>query len=421
MSLNLRQLLSNNKNIVSNFSYMAILEILVLISPLLTYPYLVRVLGSELYGWVITAQITASYANILIDFGFNRVSAKHVAANRDNLGELSKVFSSVTFLRFMLWIVSFILYMGIVMLIPAYREQLILFLFSYGLTLSSVLFPNFYFQGIEQMKHITVINVLTRLVFVLATFLIITRPEQYIYVPLLWSTGYFLGGMYSMYIIMLRHKIRFVTPSIADYKFHLRETTPIFLSDVMLNVKDKFSYNLMGGMLGMSDVVIYDVGTKIVNLLTKPTSIFSVVMFPSMSRNPDVKKTKRIMGVLFLMSILMVAVVYCFLPQIVKLFINEYIDLFPLRIYLMVPLFTGLSYYIPSSVFVAFGRNRYVLYSTIFSSCSYAVLLLIMWFGGFLTSVMNFIILTVASYFMETLFRLFLSYNIFKTHTGNNQ
>ncbi|MDE5793903.1 MAG: oligosaccharide flippase family protein, partial [Muribaculaceae bacterium] len=316
-----------NKTILSNFSYLAILEIFFLFAPLITYPYLVRTLGMDLYGWVITAQITVSYATVLIDFGFRRISAKYVASVKSDIIELSKVVSTVIALRVMLCIITFLIYLGVIYIIPSYRSQWMLFLFSYGLTLGSALFPDFYFQGIENMRYITVINIISRLIFICSTFLIIKHSTQYVYVPLLWSAGYILGGISSLYIVFKKHKVKFIIPSLKDYKFHLKVTTPIFLSDVMLNLKNKFNYNLMGVMLGTSDVVIYDVGTKIVNLLAKPTQIFSSVIFPSMSRNPNVKKTKQIMLGLIVISIFMVAIVYVFLPYIIKLFINEAIDI----------------------------------------------------------------------------------------------
>lgn len=416
----LTSLVSRNKRIFSNFSYLAILEIFSILAPIITFPYLVRVLGKELYGWVILAQATSFYATILIDFGFRRVSAKYVAAVRNSIEELSRVVSTVMMLRVILWIATFILYMSVVYMIPSYREQWVLFLFSYGMTLNSLLLPDFYFQGIEQMRYITIVNVFTRLVFILATFILITQPYQYIYVPLTWSAGYLIGGLYSLHIVYNKHNLRFLRPGMKDYRYHLKETTPIFLSDVMLNIKDKLSYNFMGGILGMSDVVIYDIGTKMVNLLVKPTFIFSNAIFPSMSRNPDVRKTKKILGGLFLLSIVMVSVIYVFLPQIVKFFINEEIDLLPLRIYLLVPIFTGLSYYIPTGVFVVFGRNKYVLYSTIFSSCSYVIMLAVMWIGGWLTSITSFILVIVTSYIVEAIFRLYLSTRIFIEHTNNN-
>lgn len=421
MSFQPVRIIKNNKRVFSNFSYLAILEIFGLIAPLITYPYLVEVLGQELYGWVITAQITASYATILIDFGFRRISAKYVAASKDNNLELSRVVSTVVIMRLVLWVITFFIYTAIIFLIPSYRNEWILFIFSYGLTLTSALLPDFYFQGIEQMKYITIINVAARLIFIAATFIIITSPAQYIYVPLLWSIGYLLGGVYSLYVVFGKHRLKIICPTFSDYKFHLKETTPVFLSDIMLNVKDKLSYNLMGGILSMSDVVIYDIGTKITNLLSKPTSIFCNAVFPSMSRNPKINTTKKIIQSLFIVSILIVGIVYCFLPQIVKLFIHEDIDLIPLRLYLLVPIFTGLSFYIPSGVFVVFGKNKYVLYSTIFSTISYAGLLTVMWLSGWLNSVMNFILLTVTSYFVEMIFRLYLSNKIFRDHDLNKQ
>lgn len=414
--INFKLLINQNKTILSNFSYLALLEIFVLIAPLITYPYLVKVLGLDLYGWVVTGQITASYASILIDFGFRRVSAKHIATVRENIFLLSKVVSSVIVLRAVLWVIAFILYMTIIWIIPTYKERWLLFLFSYGMTFSSMLLPDFYFQGIEQMKYISFVNITTRAIFIAATFFIITTPNDYVFVPLLWSLGYIIGGAYSLYIVFGRHKIHFIFPNISDIKFHLAETAPIFFSDLMINIKDKFNYSLLGAFLGMRDVAIYDIGSKIVSLLAKPTAIFCQVIFPRVSRRPNVATTKKIMGTLLILSIIIVAIVYLFLPQIVSFFIHEKIDLLPLRLFLIVPILTGLSFYIPSAVFVAFGYNKYVLYSTIFSSVCYAVMLAIMWSLGLLTSITSFVILTVLSYFVETLFRLYLSHNIFIRH-----
>lgn len=410
-----------NKTVLSNFSYLAILEVFNLIAPLITYPYLVKVLGTDIYGWVITAQITASYASILIDFGFRRVSAKHVAQSRDDKDKMSVVVTSVMYLRGILWVVAFLLYMGVVCLIPAYRAQWLLFLVSYGLTFGNILFPDFYFQGIEQLKYVSIANLAVRAFFVAATFIVITGPADYVGVPLLWSIGYFIGGAVSIYIVYFRHGLTFTRPRLRDLRFHFKESFPIFVSDVMLNFKDKFNYNLMGAMVGMSDVVIYDVGSKIVNLLAKPTNIICQVIFPRMARKPNVRTTKRMLLGLVVLSVLMVAVVYIFLPQIVRFFIHEDIDLFAIRLYLLAPIFTGISFYIPSSVFVAFGYNKYVLYSTYFSTACYALLLLAFWGFGLLTTVTGFVLLTVSSYFTETMFRLYLSHTIFRRHNAGIQ
>ena len=134
-----------SKKIVENLSYVSILEIFVLLAPLITYPYLVRVIGKELYGFVILAQVLTSYASIIIDFGSNKVCAKHVSINRDNKEKLSEIISSVLIVRFILWFICFFIYICIVILIQDYKELFILFLITYFLTLNYVLFPQFFF------------------------------------------------------------------------------------------------------------------------------------------------------------------------------------------------------------------------------------------------------------------------------------
>ena len=69
----------SHKVLIENFSYLAFLQVFLLLYPLITYPYLVDVLGKEIYGIVLTAQMLASYASLFIDFGSNFVCAKHVS------------------------------------------------------------------------------------------------------------------------------------------------------------------------------------------------------------------------------------------------------------------------------------------------------------------------------------------------------
>lgn len=70
----------SHKVLIENFSYLAFLQVFLLLYPLITYPYLVDVLGKEIYGIVLTAQMLASYASLFIDFGSNFVCAKHVSS-----------------------------------------------------------------------------------------------------------------------------------------------------------------------------------------------------------------------------------------------------------------------------------------------------------------------------------------------------
>ena len=97
----------SHKVLIENFSYLAFLQVFLLLYPLITYPYLVDVLGKEIYGIVLTAQMLASYASLFIDFGSNFVCAKHVSINRDNKAKLSEILSNVLFVRLVIFIIFF--------------------------------------------------------------------------------------------------------------------------------------------------------------------------------------------------------------------------------------------------------------------------------------------------------------------------
>ena len=98
--MHLKKNIEKNKVLLENMSYLAILEVFILIAPLITYPFLVKSLGMEIYGLVITAQALASYASKIIDFGSNRVCAKHVSINREDKNKLSEIVNSVFFVRY---------------------------------------------------------------------------------------------------------------------------------------------------------------------------------------------------------------------------------------------------------------------------------------------------------------------------------
>ena len=90
----------NRASLVENMSYVTILQVFYVVSPLITFPYLTKVLGTELYGLIITAQVLVSYATLIINFGSDKVCAKHVAINQGNKEKQSEVLCSVFSVRF---------------------------------------------------------------------------------------------------------------------------------------------------------------------------------------------------------------------------------------------------------------------------------------------------------------------------------
>ena len=85
------------RKLVSNFSYLSLIEIINLLLPLVSYPYLIRVVGADKYGIVVFAQAIISYLIIIINFGFNVSATRRVSENRNDNHKLNIIYSSVIY------------------------------------------------------------------------------------------------------------------------------------------------------------------------------------------------------------------------------------------------------------------------------------------------------------------------------------
>lgn len=213
--------LSRNKTVLANFSYLSLLQVFTILFPLLTYPYLLRVIGLELYGVIIFAQTIINYVSLVINFGFNMSGARDVAVHKEDKVRLSQIVSSTYLCKFILWIVCLIVYLSVISIVPFFRDYYWVYLLSFLLTLNELLLPIWFFQGIEKMKYITIVNLSARLLFVAAIFLFVREREDYLLVPLLNGIGTILAGGLSLYIVLGKEKINLFMISHKGFKICL--------------------------------------------------------------------------------------------------------------------------------------------------------------------------------------------------------
>lgn len=234
--MSLKNKLQNNKRILANFSYLSILQIFTILFPLLTYPYLLRVIGLELYGVIVFAQSIITYVSLVINFGFNMSSAKEVAIYRDDLTELSRIVSTTYISKTIIWLICGIIYFSIINIYPFFQEYYWVYLLSYLLTFNELLLPTWFFQGIEKMKYITIVNLLSRLLFVIAIFLVVKEKNDYIYVPLLNGLGAIVAGCLAIYFVFNKEGIYFIPNSIKGIKEDYKRSFPLFITSVSTQI-----------------------------------------------------------------------------------------------------------------------------------------------------------------------------------------
>lgn len=195
---------------------------------------------------------------------------------------------------------------------------------------------------------------------------------------------------------------------------YIKESLTIFSTEIVTSIKDKFNYIFLASFVGTSEVVIYDLGAKFTGMLVKPITILSKVFFPKIAKERNILLSEKTALSSFILMVFVILCFNLFLPFIVKLFIPETINLTPLRIFSLAPLFLSVSSFLATNSIIALGFNKYIFYSIIVTTMVYFTCLGIFYFSNSLNTVTAFVVVAVVSYLAELIYRVFIAKKIKK-------
>jgi len=210
------------KRLTGNFFSLSILQALNYILPLITLPYLVRVLGPEKYGLISFAQAFIAYFTILTDYGFGLSATREISINRENKEKASEIFSSVMIIKIFLGVLSFVI-LGLVLLsVPKFGNEWLLYIFTFG-TVWQYSLSGMVFSRNREYEWITILNVIARGIFTVCIFIFIHSESDYLNVAIINSLGSIVAGIISLIIVFKNFKVKFVLPKFESIKYQLKE------------------------------------------------------------------------------------------------------------------------------------------------------------------------------------------------------
>jgi PST family polysaccharide transporter len=274
----------DKKRLFSNFFSLSILQLFSYILPLLTLPYLVRVLGVDTFGLVIFAQAFIVFLNVLVDYGFNLSSTREVAINRLNQEKVDEIFSSVMTVKFFLIIVAFIFLTVITFSFEQFTKDWGLYYLTFLAVIGQALFPIWYFQGMEKMKYITIVNISSKLLFTLLIFVFIQNESDYIYVPIINGLGIISGGILSLVILRKKFNQRFLIQSSKTLIAYFKESSPFFFSRFSSVGYSNGNTLLAGLILSPTFVAYYYLADKVISVVITMFDPVIQTIYPYLSK-----------------------------------------------------------------------------------------------------------------------------------------
>ncbi|WP_370005354.1 oligosaccharide flippase family protein [Methanothermobacter sp. KEPCO 2] len=364
--------------LAENFLSLSTLQVLVYILPFITLPYLTRVLGVYNYGLVNFAIAFNTYFLILTDYGFNLSAVREISMNRDDPERISEIFSSVMIIKGVLAVISFSILLALVFMIPRFTATWPIFIFAFGLVVGNVISPTWFYQGMERMKYITLLNVLTNVIFVAAIFLFIKKSSDYLYVPLFQALGTITAGVISQWIIRTRFNVKFHLPPWRTVYEAFRDSTQFFLSRVSVSVYTSSNSFFLGLFAGNTAVGYYSAAEKLYVAAQGLYSPLMQVTYPYMAKTRNKIFHRRVLRYSLILNTILCAGIIIFAPTIIGiLFGAQYMPSVNVLRLLAVALMVVIPSILLGYPFLAvLGQQRYANGSVMIGSVAHLLMLL---------------------------------------------
>lgn len=284
------------KNVIKNTIMLYGLSIAKIVFPLITLPYLTRVLTLNSYGVVAYVKSVMQYMQIFVDFGFLLSGTKSIVEARENKKILGKVTGNILLSRIVLSGISFVFLLLLTIIIPLLRENWLFTFLSYVPVLLSVFLFDYLFRGIEQMKIITVRFVAMKGLAAMLTFIVVKGDSGIIWIPMLDIMGSFIAIILVL-ISIKKLGIKIELGIIRDALKRLEESAVYFVSNMATTAFGALNTVLIGAFLPTMQVAYWSVCLQIISAIQTMYNPIIDGIYPEMVKNKDFKLIKSILKI----------------------------------------------------------------------------------------------------------------------------
>lgn len=286
------KILQSNRQVLHNMTWIGVLQFANYLIPLLIIPYIVRVLGVEIFGKVSYAQNIITYLTIFVNYGFEYSATQEIAINKDNKNKLRSIFWAVIRFKTFLLLITFIIWGILCLYFSKVEEDRLLYFYGMLINIGIVLFPTWFFQGIEKMSKMTIFNFLIKALGAIFIVLLIHTSADYRIYLLIPSVSYIIIGVIAFYYVIKKYELFPIHKETLIKKQVVRKGFPIFLNNIFSTLYTVAGMTILGFYISDQQLGIYSGAYKIIIAVIMLTSIpISIALFPVMSRkfNESVK------------------------------------------------------------------------------------------------------------------------------------
>jgi PST family polysaccharide transporter len=298
---------SDRKSLFQNFIALFILQISNYALPLIVLPFLTRVLLPDGYGELAWSQYVVQFLIMITDFGFNFSATRQISIHQNDKEKIARIFTAVMVIKFLLLSFSCILvYAWIQMAEFDFYTSTLLWV-SVLSAAGNVFFPVWFFQGMEKMKWITIINVFFKLIYAIMIFLLIKDPGDVIPAAFILAICNFIAGIAAFIFVFRSFQIHWKRIATSEIFFQFKVGWYIFISTFFTSVYVYGNGFILHGYWGDETVGFFNPAEKIVRAVTSFFNPILLAFYPYISKKFE--SDRKVGETLFFSSLKKISVI----------------------------------------------------------------------------------------------------------------
>lgn len=360
------------RSVKFNFIMNFILTASNVLFPLVTFPYVSRILGASGNGKITFITSVASYFSMIASLGIPTYGIRECARVRDDKEKLSKTVQELIIIHSMMTVISLSLYFGSMFFVGRlYQEKELMLINGVSLILN-VFGINWLYSALEQYQYITIRSICFKIMSIFLMFALVHQREDYILYGAI--SIFATAGANVLNFINARKHISWKHYGNYELKRHMKPIMVFFAQSVAITVYTNLDTVMLGFMKDDVEVGLYSAAVKVKGVLTTLVTSLGTVLLPRLSyyiqssKKDEFERLVR-MAVEFVLFIsLPLTIFFIVMAEESILFLSgsEFIGA-TLAMQIIIPtiVFIGLSNVTGTQFLVSLGKEKFVLYSVI--------------------------------------------------------
>ena len=278
--------------VVKNFLYNVSYQLLVIILPLITVPYVSNILGAEGIGDYAFTYANMQYFVIFGMVGITLYGNRQIAYVRDNKEKLRNTFFSIYTLQLITTTISFILYL-IFVLVFNNGDYKWLYIVQGINIIASMTDISWLFMGLEQFKKTVVRNTIVKLASLASIFIFVKSSNDTVVYTFILALSALIGNLTFWFYVP--KAIGFKSIKISGLNLHLKESLALFIPQIAIQIYVLLDRTMLGTITDTVQVGFYENSQKIVKIVLTLATAIGTVMMPKIANtvaSGDMKKVK---------------------------------------------------------------------------------------------------------------------------------